>query len=587
MFQGRPALEGARTRRVDFSGSQMPGLLLCDARVDGLLRLAECRSDGALRLTRAHITGTADLTGMSVRGAPALHADSLLVERDIICRDAIVNGEMLMWSARVGGTLVLEGARITNPGGATLNGDGLVIAAGLFCGNALGRSGHALRSLGELRLQDAKISRCCLLSGAKLSRSSGAALNADRLQVEGLLALDAGFTADGPVTLTGATVHGPLVLKDATLNATGQRALDAALAHIGGDLASSGLTALGEVRLEGTRISGSADLAGARIHNPEGETLSARRLHVLGRLYCGNLVSQGHAVLTDASVAASAEFHGARLTNPAGNTLTARGLTVGGALDCCEGFLSHGRVSLSGSRTASALCLEGATIEGPLSVRRIRAGVVKTDARTQLHGPVDIRHSQIDVLADTPGCWPDDLRLDGLVYDHLDAPFPLHDRLAWLSKEIGGHLPQPYEQLAATYSRQGHDAAAREVLLAKCRAHRAGQPSAVRLWGHIQDWTVGYGYRPIRAAGWLVLLLLVATIAFDVRHPPAVKPSEAPPFNAFLYALDLLVPVVGFGQEQAFSPTGWQQWLAAALMASGWVLATTIATGLTRTLSRR
>ncbi|MEU9291886.1 hypothetical protein AB0D57_46655 [Streptomyces sp. NPDC048275] len=38
---------------------------------------------------------------------------------------------------------------------------------------------------------------------------------------------------------------------------------------------------------------------------------------------------------------------------------------------------------------------------------------------------------------------------------------------------------------------------------------------------------------------------------------------------------------------QAFNPQGWQQWLAAALIAPGWILATTIAAGLTRTLARR
>ncbi|MFE2536664.1 hypothetical protein [Streptomyces sp. NPDC059371] len=49
--------------------------------------------------------------------------------------------------------------------------------------------------------------------------------------------------------------------------------------------------------------------------------------------------------------------------------------------------------------------------------------------------------------------------------------------------------------------------------------------------------------------------------------------------------MDLLVPVVSFGQEQAFNPHGWQQLLAAALVAAGWILATTIAAGLTRSLT--
>ncbi|CCK25105.1 putative secreted protein [Streptomyces davaonensis JCM 4913] len=35
------------------------------------------------------------------------------------------------------------------------------------------------------------------------------------------------------------------------------------------------------------------------------------------------------------------------------------------------------------------------------------------------------------------------------------------------------------------------------------------------------------------------------------------------------------------------NPHSWQQWLGAMLIAAGWILATTIAAGLTRTLARR
>jgi hypothetical protein len=70
-----------------------------------------------------------------------------------------MDGEVLLWSARVGGTLVVEGAGITHPEGATLNGDGLVVDGGLFGGVPLQAPGRPLVSEGELRLQDAKISR--------------------------------------------------------------------------------------------------------------------------------------------------------------------------------------------------------------------------------------------------------------------------------------------------------------------------------------------------------------------------------------------------------------------------------------------
>ncbi|CAL9673156.1 hypothetical protein SUDANB15_07559 (plasmid) [Streptomyces sp. enrichment culture] len=585
-FQQEPRLEAASTKLINLSGSRLPGLLMRDARVDGFLRLTGCRSDQPVQLARAHVTGTADLSNASISGAPALHADSLIVERDLICRDATINGELLMWSARIGGTLVMEATHIINPDGVTLNGDGLVVDGGLFCGEVLTPS-RAMLSQGELRLQDAKVSRCCVLTGARLSNPSGTALSAERLHVDGPLTLtDA--TVEGTVLLAGASVQGQLALQGTTLNAPGRNALDASLARIGADLAGTpGFSAHGQIVLDDAHIDGSVELAEARLHNPHGDTLSARRLHVLGRAYCDGLTSEGQIVLNDANVGASAEFHRARLRNPSGNTLTAWGLTVGGALDCCDGFVSHGGMSLTASQVTSAVCLARSTITGSLSLRKVRAGAVKTDTHTELSGPVDLRYAQVDVLTDAPARWPDDLLLDGLVYQQLEAALPVESRLAWLAKENSGYLPQPYEQLAAAYTNSGHDAAAREVLLAKCRCQRATRPPALRLWGYIQDWTVGYGYRPARAAGWLTLLLLTATVVFAAHQPPAAKPAEAPPFNAFLFVLDLLLPVVSFGQEQAFHPHGWQQWLAAGLIAAGWILATTIAAGLTRILSRR
>ena len=133
----------------------------------------------------------------------------------------------------------------------------------------------------------------------------------------------------------------------------------------------------------------------------------------------------------------------------------------------------------------------------------------------------------------------------------------------------------------------GNDADARTILLAKQRRRRRTLPRPLRAWGFVQDWAVGYGYRPQRAALWLSALLLIGTAAFAAHHPAPLNPGQAPEFNPFLYALDLLLPLAGFGQKSAFNPLGWQHWLAAGLIAAGWILATTIAAGVTRVLSRQ
>ncbi|WP_406841776.1 hypothetical protein ACICHK_42970 (plasmid) [Streptomyces sp. AHU1] len=581
-FEEAPRLEAATTRLVDLSGSRFPGLYMGGARVDGPLRLVWCRSSQQILLSQATVTGTADFTGLRVLGEPALLADSLTEERDLLLKDADITGEVLMWSARIGGTLVLNGARVANPMGVTLNGDGLVVDGGFFADTA----DRPFISHGELRLKDARISRSCTLAGAQLRNDHGIALNADHLHVDGPLALNDRFAADGSVVLTGARLQGQLLLHTSTINNPGGLALDASLARIGGDLNASSLSITGQMRLEEAHIDGSADLTGAQLDHPGGESFSARRLRLQGRLYGSGLTSSGDIVLTDAHIGASVELPLAQLTNSDGNTLTAWGMTVGGTVDCCDGFVSEGPVSFTNATIASTLCFMNATITKDLSLKSVRVGTLKTNGATALRGEVDLRHAQIGILADTPASWPDRIHLDGLTYTHLETA-PLQERLVWLRRQTTRFLPQPYEQLAAAYTRQGNDQAARTVLLAKCRHHRSVQSAGLRLWGCLQDWTVGYGYRPIRAAAWMLLLLAISTIAFTSHHPSPAKVSEAPPFNPLLYSLDLLLPVVDFGQQQAFNPLGWQQWLAASLIAAGWILATTIAAALARTLSRR
>ncbi|MFI6491576.1 hypothetical protein [Streptomyces sp. NPDC050564] len=47
-----------------------------------------------------------------------------------------------------------------------------------------------------------------------------------------------------------------------------------------------------------------------------------------------------------------------------------------------------------------------------------------------------------------------------------------------------------------------------------------------------------------------------------------------------------MLPLVDFGQEQAFSPRGGLQWAAVVLVCLGWLLATTAAAGANRMLRR-
>lgn len=79
-----------------------------------------------------------------------------------------------------------------------------------------------------------------------------------------------------------------------------------------------------------------------------------------------------------------------------------------------------------------------------------------------------------------------------------------------------------------------------------------------------------------------------ASAEYQLQSPSqTLKPAESPDFNPVFYTLDLLLPVISFGQEGAFKPAGVYQTLSYVLIVTGWILATTVVTGITRTVSRQ
>ncbi|WP_433238385.1 hypothetical protein [Actinomadura nitritigenes] len=579
VFDEPPALYATRIRQFSLTGSRLPGLFASDSQVDGLLWLRNCRLDGPLQLVGTRIDGTLSLRAARLADVEAY---ALTVARNIDAADAEVTGEVMLQGAHVGGTCVLDGARLSNPGAVALDAEGIELPSGLHA--------RGLTADGEVRLPDARIGRRLVLTGARLSNPGGTALDADRARIDGAAVLDGGFRAEGKVGMRSAAIGGTLLLSGAELDAPGGTALNARLITVGSSLrAANGFRTRGRVCLDSATVQGTADFAGAHLSDPGGEALGLCRAEVTGGLAGEGLRTEGEIRLIDSVFGASVELDGAQLSNPGGRSLIGYGLTISGVLNCRAGFTATGRMSLAGARVGE-LGFDDATISGyddlALGLRRVRADMLWFSRCTLTEGTIDLRHARIEILRDDPARWPARPQLDGFVYQAIDKPGPLAARLAWLDAADGYH-PQPYEQLAAVFQGMGRDAEARTVRLAKQRRRRRTLPPLARAWGVAQDWTVGYGYRPLPAGILLAALLAVGTVLFAAHHPVPLKKDEAPAFNPFLYTLDLLLPIISFGQEPAFNPRGPYQWLAAALIASGWILATTIAAGITRVLSRQ
>ncbi|MFI0357139.1 hypothetical protein [Actinomadura sp. 9N407] len=463
------------------------------------------------------------------------------------------------------------------------------------------------RILGSLNLGHAKVSVPLALTGCSFDTAphfywaSMNSVHLMRCRLPGLIA--SGTRVDGHLWLEGSRVTGGLLLDGAhiagILNMSGVH-----LINPGGDAlladrltvdanvyCDQGFTANGEVRLPGARVGGQLIFRKARLHNPNGSALYASRLDVAANVFCdGGFSAQGAIRLRGARVGGYLSFVGAELSHPDGIALNADDLAVETDVYCSDGFRATGGVSFAGARVTGQLSFRGAHLHYPtgtaLSLQRLQAEEVLLRPAEQMSGVADLSYARVTLLRDDRATWPERLQLDGLQYETLEPPLVARERLDWLRRDTDGYQPQPYERLAQTYRSLGLDADGRFVLLAKARDRRKIQSVPRKIIGWAQDVLVGYGYRPFRAASWLMGLLALGTIVFSLRPPGILNEDDHPHFNAFFYTLDLLLPIGDLGQERVFAPQGVYQWIANLLVISGFILGLTVAAGASRSLSR-
>jgi hypothetical protein len=438
-----------------------------------------------------------------------------------------------MHNTTVAASIGLSGARLTAPGEVALSAGGLTVHGGVFCLDGFTTDG-------EVRLIGARLGANLALAGATLSNPGKVALNLDRATIGDCDAT--AITCSGQVRCVGTRITSGLNLADARLDSGSDRvALAADGVTVDGLLVLTGVRAQGELNFRTSRVGQRVLLMDAVVRHPGRVAVRFSRAEIAADMFCDNMAVTGTVKLTGARIGARINLAGVRLINPGGLAVDARRM-----------------------QAAEVTLLPGEPIEGT----------------------VDLSHARIGLLTDDPARWPAALDLSGLTYQALEPQLAARDRLRWLAAHAQRHEPQPYEQLAAHYTAMGQPAQARRVLYARERRQRGGKAPLGRAWSLLQDLTVGYGYQPWRAALWLALLLAAGSIVFHTSPPPPLQHGGTPHFNAVIYTLDLLLPVVDLGQKHAFNPAGPEQWFSYLLIAAGWLLATTIAAGAARVLSR-
>jgi hypothetical protein len=435
-----------------------------------------------------------------------------------------------------------------------------------------------------IMLNDARMRALCLEECAFTE------LNAQMTRFDGNLVI--GNCAASMLDLLGARVDGILALSGSHVEGTGGIAVQADGIAVERDLfARQKFRAEGRMQLPGAAIRGDLDLSSATLAMPDDRNigLDLQAAHIGGHLKLGpDFNIKGSTQLNYCAVDGQIRVERAKFKSRGDSVVSADRIAIGTDLffasesDCEGNFRLHGARAAAGRIDLELLRLNGSS---GLDCEEAEALLLHLPPGNGV-GTLTLNNAHVGVLKGWRAPWPEKMLISGLTYDSLDPIPDVSAQVELLKQGAAGYEPQPYEQLASAYRRSGRDADARTVLLAKQRHRRDGQAPILKAWGYLQDWTVGYGYSPVRAAVWLVALALIGTVAFAVKHPPPLKP-EAPEFNPVLYTLDLLLPIISFGQEGAFNPGSAQQWLAAGLVIAGWVLATTIVAGITRVLSRQ
>jgi len=620
----------------------LPGMRAANVRVHSELALQDCTVNGQIVLPDARIEGPLRLIGTSVHnpGDHALVGVRLAVRGVLDARRLCVAGEVRLSGARVDGNIDLRGAQLSRPGGDALEASGVQVGGNLRCD-------RGLSSQGRLVLAGASVAGNAVFSGAALqgmintedpavlvlprgSADPNAALMADRLKVSGNLVLDAGFTAVGTVRLMNARVGGYLWLSGATLGSPVKpdadegdqpRPVPVALAADGievlGDLEArrslprtdqsteaGPLRAHGQIRLAGGQVHGSVSLTGVQLYGPGLDVLFADRLRVGGSLFLCYVEASGSIRLHHAHIGSTLDCTGAQLTAPRRrpdgsikSSLDARAATIGKDLFASRGFRATGGVRISLAEVSKSVNFSRARLGGPgkdvaaLRARGLTCQQLKLGFAEPPHGDVSLACVVAGSVTDDEQLWATQGKVDieDFEYESLTAvpEVDVTTRLRWLRAVLPDYDPDPYDQLAKSYRDGGHDDLADTVLLAKQQHRHSGHGPAGHFWGWLQKWTVGYGYRPWRAAWWLAVCWLLGSLWFTYHPLTRLDSGQNPSWQPVIYTADLLVPVVNLGEDGLWRTSGTSAWVASVLTAVGWLLLSTGAAGATRILTRR
>ena len=506
-------------------------------------------------------------------------------------------------------------------------------------------------------LEEDVMLRDCTLPALYMPGTHLPKLDAHRLQCNGPLHLRAGFQATGLVDLSGAEITGQLSCAGGKFLAKGM-ALDCEAITVGADVfLRSEFKAQGEVNLVGAKIDGQLDCTGGQFLAKD-KALNCNGISVGASVFLRNeFEAHGKVNLLRAKIDGQLSCRGGRFLAE-GVALHCDAITVGADVLLLGQFEARGWINLKRAVITGNLQISGATLTTGLVAQgmRVRAGFFWRNV-TGDGIEVDLIDAHVGTLIDSPGSWQSvtELDLSSFRYDRIESDMDVQERLDWLAKHDATarrFTPQPYVQLANVLRRQGMISAVNTVMIKREDLQRdADMEQAVQgneWWGLFAlvmllrpflslpfKWMFGYGHRPAWVLLWIAgILIITAAFAQKIHihgqfaptssvvltsqdwldsfpteplHPDSplwraqvdawaqtTSGRDYTSFSAFLYALDLFIPLDALGQEKNWAPSAergwWGEWghrLRWLVQMAGWVITAIGAAVVTGLIGRR
>ncbi|ORW86906.1 hypothetical protein AWB92_24790 [Mycobacterium sp. IEC1808] len=544
-------LSGAALKELSLQHSRTHRVKLYGAAISGDVLAPDLDADGAVDAIQVHIDGRLDLRNAKLRNAdgPALNLDGAKITGCVFAGGMEADGEVRAIGVQIGEQLDLRASKLRNAQGYALILNAAEIANSVFA--------QGLEADGEINAVRIRNPGQFDIRNCKLRRPDGIALGLDGGTTGDLYA--GGLEVEGEFRAVGVHFVGQVDLTDAKLGHAGAGALTLDGADITEALFARGLEADGQVSAMEIRIAGRFDLTNAKLRHTAADVLVLDGSRV-GELVAGGLEADGQVRAVGAHIGGTVDFRSAKLRNDGDTSLNLESASI------------------------KKLMLDSLNVRGGVSLYRATITDLSTDANppgplvatgwevTDIHGPLRER-------------W--------------------HAARQWLESSPETSV-QPWHALAAVYERNGDPTGAKRLRLAAASRVTRQSPLLPKLLRCVYGAVVGYGYYPLLAAAWLIVVVLTGSIVVaanrndfvpnrDATNAAAtvyleqthMKVPDAPQIKPLHYTLSAVLPTaVGNATSDWNIKSTWVSFVLTSLKLIAWVLTALLVAGVSGLLRK-